>query len=285
MLFHMRRLVPAILLIAIMALPASAQTGKDAEQSFRTALIKHRETLRSYSAESQVHMHWDGAVLSEQLPRVRTFGIITVDSVKLKSNKIEIRGDRRTLLRGASEKLVLSSAVQPVLITIDVAKADIAPLLPRLPDLLFFPTQDAAIAGLPATYRNSMHANISSECCGQPPARNLKDCDCAHSGADTCGTELPQTGMSGLKPPKVLRTVDPEFSEEARRSKFSGNVEVGMQVEATGHTTNFWLAKPAGLGLDEKAVDAVSQYVFAPATCHDQPVPTTLYVSVNFRIF
>ncbi len=83
----------------------------------------------------------------------------------------------------------------------------------------------------------------------------------------------------------MLHTVDPEFSEEARHKKFSGDVVLAVTVEPTGQTGDIWIAKGAGMGLDEQAVRAVQQYVFQPATCGGMPVAVGVAISVNFQIY
>lgn len=88
-----------------------------------------------------------------------------------------------------------------------------------------------------------------------------------------------------MVPPKVIRSVDPEFSEEARQTKFSGRVQFALEVDAKGRPNNIWIAKLAGMGLDRNAVEAIRQYVFAPATCHGIAVPVSLFIDVNFEIF
>lgn len=88
-----------------------------------------------------------------------------------------------------------------------------------------------------------------------------------------------------MVPPKVIRSVDPEFSEEARQTKFSGRVQFALEVDAKGRPNNIWIAKLAGMGLDRNAVEAIRQYVFAPATCHGAPVSVSLYIDVRFEIF
>jgi protein TonB len=40
-----------------------------------------------------------------------------------------------------------------------------------------------------------------------------------------------------------------------------------------------------GMGLDEKAVEAVKQYKFKPATLQGKPVPVEVNIEVNFRIY
>jgi len=79
--------------------------------------------------------------------------------------------------------------------------------------------------------------------------------------------------------------MDPESSETARRQKYSGNVLVELWVEENGSVSNVTVQRPAGMGLDEKAVEAVRQYQFAPATRNGVAVRVELSIDVNFQIF
>jgi protein TonB len=89
----------------------------------------------------------------------------------------------------------------------------------------------------------------------------------------------------GVSAPVVLFAPEPEFSEEARKAKVAGNVLVYLQVDATGHPTHVRVLKGIGLGLDEKAVEAVRQYKFKPAMENGKPVAVEMNVEVNFQIF
>jgi protein TonB len=89
----------------------------------------------------------------------------------------------------------------------------------------------------------------------------------------------------GVRPPSVLVSVDPEFSEEARKAKFSGNVLVDLIVDEQGNPSHVRVARGVGMGLDEKAVEAVRQYKFKPATKDGKPVKVELSIDVNFQIF
>ncbi len=93
-----------------------------------------------------------------------------------------------------------------------------------------------------------------------------------------------QVGGS-VRPPIVVYQVDPEFSEEARKAKFSGNVVVSLIVGADGRPRNVHVLRGVGMGLDEKAVEAVQQYKFKPATQNGKAVSVYLNVDVNFQIF
>jgi protein TonB len=102
------------------------------------------------------------------------------------------------------------------------------------------------------------------------------------SGGNTGGGMMHIGG--GVSSPVVLHQVEPEFSEEARKAKFSGNVLVYLFVDPDGKPSHVRVVRPVGMGLDEKAVEAVRQYRFKPAMKDGKPVQVDLYVEVNFQI-
>jgi protein TonB len=103
------------------------------------------------------------------------------------------------------------------------------------------------------------------------------------SGGNTGGGVYSVGG--DVSAPRLIYQVDPEFSEEARKAKFQGEVLVALVVDATGRPTQVHVIRPVGMGLDEKAMEAVRQYKFAPAKKGGQAVPVMLNVAVNFQIF
>jgi protein TonB len=103
------------------------------------------------------------------------------------------------------------------------------------------------------------------------------------SGGNTGGGPMHIGGS--VRPPSVLYSVEPEFSEEARKAKFSGNVQVYLWVDEQGNPSHVRVVRGVGMGLDEKAVEAVRQYKFKPAMQNGKPVKVDLYIDVNFQIF
>ncbi|MGD0796414.1 MAG: energy transducer TonB [Acidobacteriaceae bacterium] len=89
----------------------------------------------------------------------------------------------------------------------------------------------------------------------------------------------------GVSAPVLLFSPEPEFSEEARKAKASGNVLVNLIVDASGRPQNVHVLRGVGMGLDEKAIAAVKQYKFRPAMEGGKPVAVELNVEVNFQIF
>lgn len=103
------------------------------------------------------------------------------------------------------------------------------------------------------------------------------------SGGNTGGG--PRRIGGGVSAPVLIFSVEPEFSEEARKAKVAGNVLVNLWVDTNGLPSHVHVIRGVGMGLDEKAVEAVKQYKFKPAMENGKPVLVELNVEVNFQIF
>ena len=89
---------------------------------------------------------------------------------------------------------------------------------------------------------------------------------------------------NGVTVPVLIHSVEPEFSEEARRAKHSGVVMLRADVDATGRPRNIRVVQSLGMGLDEKAMSAVEQWLFRPGTKDGKPVAVTATVEVRFQL-
>ena len=81
-----------------------------------------------------------------------------------------------------------------------------------------------------------------------------------------------------------IHKVEPEYSEMARRARVSGTVLVACVVDASGRPRDLRVARSIGLGLDEKALEAVAQWVFKPGMKAGRPVAVKAMIEVSFRI-
>jgi periplasmic protein TonB len=88
----------------------------------------------------------------------------------------------------------------------------------------------------------------------------------------------------GVSSPVAIYKVEPEYSEEARKAKFQGTVVLSIVIDEKGSPTNFKVVRPLGLGLDEKAIEAVQKWRFRPGMKDGRPVPVLATVEVNFRL-
>jgi TonB family protein len=89
---------------------------------------------------------------------------------------------------------------------------------------------------------------------------------------------------NGIVAPNILRKGEPVYSEEARKKKLQGTISVSLVVDATGTPTQIAVIRPLGMGLDEKAIEAVSKWKFAPATKDGVPVSVVADVEVSLHL-
>jgi len=89
----------------------------------------------------------------------------------------------------------------------------------------------------------------------------------------------------GVSAPRPLFTPDPEYSEEARKAKYQGTCVLWMVVGADGRPREIRVARGLGMGLDEKALQAVKQWKFEPAMKDGHPVAVQMNVEVSFRLY
>jgi protein TonB len=88
----------------------------------------------------------------------------------------------------------------------------------------------------------------------------------------------------GVSPPSILFKVEPEYSEEARKAKFQGTVLLFVVVDEKGNPRDIKILRPLGLGLDQKAVEAVEKWKFSPGKKDGKPVAVQAQIEVNFRL-
>jgi TonB family protein len=88
----------------------------------------------------------------------------------------------------------------------------------------------------------------------------------------------------GVSQPIPIFKPEPEYSEEARKAKFQGTVMLAIVVDTDGKAKNIRVVRPLGMGLDEKAVEAVGKWRFKPGQKDGHPVPVMANVEVNFRL-
>ena len=129
---------------------------------------------------------------------------------------------------------------------------------------------------------------------GQPPAQDPQDKP-PNTRPNPDASGIYHVGQ-GVTPPRAVHTVDPRYSDKARRKKINGVCVVDLVVDPTGTPQKIHIRRSvadglpanlrsAALELDHNAMKAVSQYRFAPGIFQGKPVPVEIAVEVNFRLY
>jgi TonB family protein len=104
-----------------------------------------------------------------------------------------------------------------------------------------------------------------------------------HAGSGPPG--IYPAGRNDVTVPVAIYHPEPAFSDEARKAQQQGMVSLIVVVGADGRTSNIHVRQSLGMGLDEKAIEAVSRWLFKPAMFHGQPVATQIEVEVDFHLY
>ncbi len=88
----------------------------------------------------------------------------------------------------------------------------------------------------------------------------------------------------GVTNPVPIYKPEPQYSEEARKAKWQGSVLLSLVVDETGKPIDIKVVRPLGLGLDEMAIQAVSQWKFKPGMRDGKPVKVQAQIEVTFRL-
>jgi protein TonB len=102
------------------------------------------------------------------------------------------------------------------------------------------------------------------------------------SGGGTGGG--PYRPGSGITPPRLLREVKAEYTEEARQRSISGDVLLEIVVRRDGSVGDVRVLQGLGGGLNDRAVRAVRQWRFAPAERLGAAVDVIVEVAVEFTL-
>jgi periplasmic protein TonB len=89
----------------------------------------------------------------------------------------------------------------------------------------------------------------------------------------------------GVSGPRVIYSPDPEFSEQARKAKYQGTVVLSLIVGPDGRPHDIRVYRSLGMGLDEKAIEAIQRWKFEPGRKDGIAVAVLVNVEVNFRLY
>lgn len=97
-----------------------------------------------------------------------------------------------------------------------------------------------------------------------------------HRGVYRCGGDVTS--------PVLVHRTNPGYTEQARAAKYQGTVLLCVEIDQAGIPTNIKVGRGLGLGLNEKAIEAVKQWKFKPGQKDGTAVSVQTTVEVIFRL-
>jgi TonB family protein len=92
------------------------------------------------------------------------------------------------------------------------------------------------------------------------------------------------SGENQVLGPRIKSKHEPEYSEEARKKRIEGTMVLNLVVDASGSATQIAVLRPLGMGLDERAVKAVSKWKFVSGQKSGKPIAVQAQVEVTFHL-
>jgi TonB family protein len=284
----MRRLYAAVVGSLFLA-GAVAAMGADTPsngQAIAERLIGKQLFLRGFWANDNLRFNAQGKIEAPAETVSFTESGIDVRSVRVNGNSLMVEGQRMALeflpndeIRRVPAKTDLEPGAISVEIEGDgsgnfdkaldaVFAKDLATLAPSLPPCwqAYAMTHFLPVSSEGAVLEKESYTKATSTTVSFAP----KEKSALHVGGS-------------VKPPTLLHTYNPTFTDLANAQKFTGNVKLYMWFDSDGKVSHVSVAKPAGLGLDEAAIAAVEQYQFQPATQDGNAVTVDLYLDVSFK--
>jgi len=193
--------------------------------------------------------------------------------------------DERPASKGVLPRVDRRQFVPPV-----VKLANFNPILPMEPTIVGTPdavTPVFAQAGDPNSVLEALSGGRGSNGgIGDGKGRGI-----GNKRGDGAGDGDAGEGVTGrariqgtLVLPVLVSKTEPEYTEEARRAKLQGTVMLRIEVDEHGYAQNISVRQNLGLGLDERAMEAVKRWRFRPGTIGGKPAVTSALVEVNFRL-
>jgi TonB family protein len=285
--------IAALMTLLSLVTPAWADTG-NLEKQLKSDYVGKTLTLRHFYHGSHLRFHPDGTLQGDALIGPWTMdGQIAVEGVHVDKGVLDFRGRRINVIFDASHRPVdqitmlsqysgkqrkemeKSLRQQQVRVEIELPNPSPTPEEIALPiHAVFLMAGESMMEIVPAFWR-SYFAELEGKPVGVPqPSRDT-----------VYRVSQPGTSKGGVSPPRPIRNPDPEYSDQARKAKYQGTILVWMIIDPSGETRDIRVVRPLGMGLDEKALAAISTWIFEPARKDGEPVAVMVNVEVSFRLY
>jgi TonB family protein len=266
-----------LLLLLILLSAATAVNAQSTEQDLKGRLLKQPLYLSGLWGDDDLDFDSDGKLVGSSDPVSFTLGGIEIIKVQLKHNRLQLLGRRMGLeLTDPTPKrapLLLGTPRFPreEAVHLDIAAPASGDYSSAL-DAIFAKDITDLVPTMPSWWQPYAHKHFLPGSTSDYPL-------------PTPGPDRPMRIGGSVIPPTMLTAKEADFNLYAKLMKYQGKVLIHLVVDRNGKATRLSIERGIGLGLDERALAAVRDYVFSPATQNGKPVTVEINMEVNFQIY
>ncbi len=305
-----RRILPAalsagILFFVLLSVPPRVQ-GQDVQQYLRNQYQGKTFVLRGFPVGDVLRYGSSGASDGAATGDWTTDGFVRVNDIHVSGDRLVIKAQRLTVVRPDRKELELSPRLRGIAgrRSTETVQVEIKAETGHNPSLDQVVAVAAKIFLTPQDSLDDLVPDYWKPCVRQGIKRDSANCSFAAELLFVPGVAAPTSKASsetadagddspnrmvrmrnGMSPPHITYHLEPEFSESARAARYQGTVILMLVVNKEGTPTNLRISQPIGCGLDEKAVQAVRNWKFAPAERDGVPVDADIAVEVDFHLY
>ncbi len=269
--------------------PQQTQDLKRIEEGLKAATVGKVLTLRGFYRGDQLRFNPDGTLIDGGKPGPWTlYGKIQVTNVRVKPQELEIEGNRLFLLYEENQGWKQLSSGQTVRVKIDYAataelETEIRPSLRRV----FLAPGETMADIAPPYWRRFLRKETQGNTQSSAPVASGSDKTSGQEPqAQPNSTEIQRIRVSvGVQQARLLKTVDPQYPQVARRGGVQGEVHLEAVIGKDGKVIRLEIVRPRGMGLDEAVVDAVNQWEYSPVLLGGKPVEVETLIIVRFKMY
>ena len=308
----MRLLCTAVVPILALALAPSQLQANELEKHLRDQYDGKTLLVRNFYGGDSLRYDASGRLSKAATPGDWTVdGVVQVDDVKVSSHHLTIRAKRVHLgwmrevgfspMEDAKDTKGNSEGTRGLRIEAELDQGELtAAQVDAVLAQIFLTSKDDLAELVPDYWKPCVLAASTSKGTGEYNGCRFSPDFLATPGVVSSSDQSSQSGQpgdgaadnnssprlgKGMAPPKAISAPNPPFSEEARRAKYSGIAVLAFTVDKTGQVRNVRIVRPLGMGLDQKAVEAVSTWQFRPATKDGEPVDVQINAEVDFHLY
>ena len=286
----------------VFLVPALAQ-GQNLE-SLAPNFLKRVVTLRNFYKSDLLRYDSSGTLIGspEQGPWT-IYGRLEINRLAVRKNKLEIGASRLLIVYGQKTgeppryirwepNTIIEIAVSPNTSLADVKKAlgrvfmssseKFSDLVPSYWRSFFGGADPNATPKTPALPKENAIPNPASA--PAPPVQSESEAALSHDpGPAASANEGPQIKVEkGIIPGHLIKQVRPLYPQLAKSARVSGAVILLATIKKDGSMGEIQIAQPVGAGLDEAAIEAVSQWKYQPYLLKGDAVEVETHITVNF---